>query len=152
MKGRGCLWPWPLAPALSDIRYRPSSSQRTIPCDGSIGSSVLLVHVENSNARWQRWQLCRRHRHGGSGRSETVVREGRRPCGGWHYSKMAIGSSFHVKITKITNCMRSQITNRGSQNFCERQFVISERTENGTNSRFFVAKAPHLSLLQGQTS
>ena len=35
---------------LSDIRYRPSSSQRTIPCDGSIGSSVLLVHVEKSNA------------------------------------------------------------------------------------------------------
>ena len=67
--------------------------------------------------------------------------------GRWHDSKMAIGSSFHVKITKITNCMRSQITNRGSQNFCDRQFVISESTENGTNSRFFVAKAPHLSLL-----
>eukprot|EP00956_Cyclotella_meneghiniana_P026595 scaffold57877_cov41-Cyclotella_meneghiniana.AAC.6 len=42
---------------------------------------------------------------------------GRRRCGGWQDSKMAIGSSFHVKITKITNCMRSQITNRGSQNF-----------------------------------
>ena len=70
--------------------------------------------------------------------------------GRWHDLKLAIGSSFHVKITKITkitNCMRSQITNRGSQNFCDRQFVILERTENGKNSRFFVAKAPHLSLL-----
>ena len=56
--------------------------------------------------------------------------------GGWHDSKMAIGSSFHVKITKITNCMRSQITNRGSQNFCDRQFVILGENENGIDSWF----------------
>jgi hypothetical protein len=65
-------------------------------------------------------------------------------------SKMAIGSSFHVKITKITNCPRSQITNRGSQkfcDFCDRQFVILGRTENGMNSRFFCGDSPSLEFV-----
>jgi hypothetical protein len=67
-------------------------------------------------------------------------------------SKMAIGSSFHVKITKITNCPRSQITNRGSQkfcDFCDRQFVILGRTENGMNSRFFCGDSPSLEFVAG---
>ena len=88
---------------------------------------------------------------GGSRGASSSVVSGQR-CGGWHDSKMAIGSSFHVKITKITNCMRSQITNRGSQNFCDlcdRQIVILERTENGMNSRFFVATAPQLDFVAG---
>ena len=63
---------------------------------------------------------------------------------------MAIGGSFFVKITKITNCLRSQITNRGSQNFCDLcdpRFVILGKTENGINSRLFVGHTPPLEFV-----
>eukprot|EP00956_Cyclotella_meneghiniana_P032784 scaffold91461_cov90-Cyclotella_meneghiniana.AAC.1 len=100
--------PLALAARSCFVRYPISSQFRTIPCDGSIGSSVLLTGGScvggTAMVGGPRWTVDTVDGgHGG--------RVGGLGLGGWHDSKMAIGSNFHVKITKsqIARDHKSQI-------------------------------------------